>query len=668
VPGDADGGRRGAGRLVNLGSATGHMPAHRAEGLGPEPGGYGTAAHRRPPEGDPAGAGRRAGCGGRVLSVASVLLAAAAVIVAMAVTDAGGARPPDDLAAAPVLLSNMADYGAMAKQAADALISADEHGARTTALAAGSNLKPMVNPFPDVRWNVFDPGEKNPPHHRWTKRRLRQEAARLFALVDEAAHWEDKKYARDVHATQKTSAWLAETLGNITKVEKMANAHMHTVYQGLKVAEAGIDRAIGTTNKMQESMDFNEDKKKRKVWEVLEEHRGKLDYNKVLQEQHDLLMKANIYKEENMDTVKVDRYDDAVMAAQDRVKGWIEGLRGRVGANISAFRQQGVDSVYRLGNFSAEEQEHADHAYERATTLRAESLRTATETEAYGRSVTELERNVSASQQGINGQAATAQDVIKGIDSLEENMNVTHASVAAQMRTLESDFEDAKERLAALVKSLHTVQSAMEEQQAAHSALVQEEDAEMEKLKRTASDLGPQIKSILDLSTNIAALKGETAKGIGTLTTRVSTLDAERNKTVLEEQKFVNDLTALRGAVDKEQAFADDDNTKTDYADLEAAVEPLTSKIAMVHRLSEDLSGIQGTMADSSKNITSQIAALEVGRKKWLDETTVLHKQLDTKVAAEIARQQGDITAGREALKAVDYLSPMACELACSLC
>jgi predicted nucleic acid-binding Zn-ribbon protein len=239
-------------------------------------------------------------------------------------------------------------------------------------------------------------------------------------------------------------------------------------------------------------------------------------------------------------------------------------------------------------------------------------------------------------------------------------MNTSCCSSASEcqatMRTLDSKFEDTKQRLVTVMESMRTVQSIMEEQQAAHSALVQHEDAEMKKLKDASSDLEPQIKSILDLSSTIAGLKGEAAKGIGILTTHLSALDAEKSMTAVEEEKFLTDLANLRKAVNEQQTYADDDNTKADYADLEAAVVSMESKIAMVHELKNDLSTIEGTMTESSQNITSQIVALEVGRKTWEDETTVLHKDLSTKVVAEISRQQGDITATQEALKMVRYL------------
>jgi hypothetical protein len=653
--------RRSARRLLTpQGGDTGMpagIPATRAEGA--VQGGYGTAAHRRPPDGEVAAAEARRAVSWRAISVSSVLLAAATVIVAVAVTETGA--PAGDLASAPVLLNNMADFSVMAQEAADSMISADEQGAaRTTALASGSSLKPLAIPFPDIRWNVFDPGDKRPPHHRWSKRRLREEAARLDSLVSEAQHWEDEKYQSDVRVSQKSRSWLNETLGNITKIEDEAKAHMVTVYQGIKVVETSLGKAIGTTAGMELPLEKQEDKKKRGVWEILEEHKGKIDYNKALQEQHDLLMKADIYKQENMDTVKVNRNNERLTADQDRISGWIEGLRGRIGVNMSAFKQTSIESLYRLGNFSADEQKHVDHAYESATNLRTAVLNTAHEIAEYGRIITASEKNVSASKQDIKAQTATAQYVTKGVDSLEESMNTSCCSSASEcqatMRTLDSKFKDTKQRLVTVMESLRTVQSVMEEQQAAHSALVQQEDAEMKKLKDASSDLEPQIKSILDLSSTIAGLKGDAAKGIGTLTTHISALDAEKSKTAVEEEKFLTDLANLRNAVNEQQTYADDDNTKADYADLEAAVAPMDSKIAMVHELKNDLSTIEGTMTESSQNITSQIVALEVGRKKWEDETTVLHKDLNTKVVAEISRQQGDITATQEALKLVRHL------------
>ena len=61
--------------------------AHRTEG--PEPGGYGTAAYRRPPEeGAGAGAASRTRACALVVSVLFAAACTAAVIVALAVTDA----------------------------------------------------------------------------------------------------------------------------------------------------------------------------------------------------------------------------------------------------------------------------------------------------------------------------------------------------------------------------------------------------------------------------------------------------------------------------------------------------------------------------------------------------------------------------------------------------
>ncbi|MFN9940473.1 MAG: hypothetical protein ACK56I_13455, partial [bacterium] len=101
---------------------------------------------------------------------------------------------------------------------------------------------------------------------------------------------------------------------------------------------------------------------------------------------------------------------------------------------------------------------------------------TAHEIAEYGRIITTSEQNVSASKQDIKAQTATAQYVTKGADSLEVSMNTSCCSSASEcqatMRTLDSKFEDTKQRLVTVMESMRTVQSVMEEQQAAHSALV----------------------------------------------------------------------------------------------------------------------------------------------------------------------------------------------------
>jgi len=289
--------------------------------------------------------------------VAAVLLAVFVVTAAVALADeqADLSHPSRPV----LLLSNMAALSKLAKDATDAMIASDERtaqidqqekeraraetsvvrAARTTDLAEGSSLNPLVNPFPNWKYNVFDPDNKTKPHHRWTQRRLREEAKRLMGLVSEAGDWENRKYQQDAQKTEHTKSWLTEELGNITQIEQAADAHMNVIYQGLHVAEKGISGAVRTTGGMVDKMDWNENHYKRKTWEILEEHLEKLDYSKVLQEQHDLLMKSDIYNMENLDEVKLHRCDDKIGAFDNVVDGWIQGDPGHAWTN----RREHVD-------------------------------------------------------------------------------------------------------------------------------------------------------------------------------------------------------------------------------------------------------------------------------------------------------------------------------------
>lgn len=48
---------------------------------------------------------------------------------------------------------------------------------------AGTGIKAKVSPFPDTYYNVFDPKENFRPHHRWSKRQVRDETKRIQMLI-----------------------------------------------------------------------------------------------------------------------------------------------------------------------------------------------------------------------------------------------------------------------------------------------------------------------------------------------------------------------------------------------------------------------------------------------------------------------------------------------------
>ena len=58
-----------------------------------------------------------------------------------------------------------------------------------------------------------------------------------------------------------------------------------------------------------------------------------------------------------------------------------------------------------------------------------------------------------------------------------------------------------------LITSLTTVQGTLHEVQEAHSALKQEEDVEMKKLKDAVENLKPKLQSILDLDSVVKDLQ-----------------------------------------------------------------------------------------------------------------------------------------------------------------
>jgi len=636
--------------------------------------GYGTASQRRAPdEGLQAGADRHASR--RLISFSAVFLASFAVVAVMALADQGAVA--SHRAQRPVLLSNMAALSKLAKDATDAMIASDERAAmvtspvraarttdlaegsafsalkpaRTTDLVAGSSLKPMVRAFPSWKYNVFDPDNETRPHHRWTQRRVREEAKRLIGLVAEAEDWENRKYQQEAKKTEDTKSWMAEQLGNITQIEKEANAHMTVIYQGLKVAEGGIDSAVETTGTMMDRMDWNENKKKRKTWEILEEHHGKLDYNKVLQEQHDLLMKANIYQTANLDKVDVNRIEDEIEGPYKVINGLVEGVRGRIDANISMYTSKSVESLYNLGNFSADEQTHMNTAYEKAMKLHAETLNTANETATLGHSVDYIVTAISARQNDITGEISKFKTLDQSVNKFEKRQNVTTRSVDKQLQALEDTFDSMKERLATLLSALGTVGSAITEEQAAHSALVQQENVEMKNMKDAVAGLEPQVKSILDLQDTVSDLEVNTGKRFVNVNAKLGAMATAKNKTMLEEETLKENLSALLKAIDKQQVFDDSDSASTSYGGLDSVMAPINSEISGVQAMSADVGNINAEMTESTQNLTKRIELLDEGRKKWRDEAKLLHKSLEDKADTKITTEKADMQRIEKSLK-----------------
>jgi len=490
---------------------------------------YGTASsHRRAPDENSDEQVTARHISRRLLSVAAVLLAVFVVTAAVAFADqkADLSHPSRPV----LLLSNMVVLSKLAKDATDAMIASDERtaqidqqekereraetsvvrAARTTDLAEGSSLNPLVNPFPNWKYNVFDFDNKTKSHHRWTQRRLREEAKRLMGLVSEAEDWENRKYQQDAQKTEHTKSWLAEERGNITHFEQAADAHMNVIYQGLHVAEKEISGAVRTTGGMMNKMDWNENHYKRKVWEILEEHHGKLNYNKVLQEHHDLLMKSDIYNMENLDEVKMHRYDDKIRAFDNVVDGWIQGVRGRIDANMSIYKSKSVESLYTLNNFSSNEQAHMNTAYGRTMKLQAKTLQTAHETASLGNSVDATEMAITERQRGIAAEITKVKIVVGDVNQSQGHQHEVQEEVGTQVQAMEAKFDGMKQRLATLLSALGTVGSAMTEEQAAHSALVQQENVEMQKMKDAVAGLESQVQSILDLQDTVSDLGVDT--------------------------------------------------------------------------------------------------------------------------------------------------------------
>ena len=657
---------------------------------------------------------RSPGPGRRLAVVSAVLLAAVAIVAALALADHavpdGGrpdviaprdvlfARPKSSAARLRVvdgldgegaqlrvvradhgakLLSNMAGFSKIAQEATDAMIKSDEHQklasmkrSRVTMLGlhdppAGAPhdrapaspcpkgdppWKPCVNPFPSVRFNVFDPMPEDPPHHRWTQRRLREEAARLLALVSEAKSWENDKYSHEVSDATNQSSYLKEALSNISNIEGEAMAHMNVIYKGLKEAESGIDDALRTSKTLVSVMDHDENSKKLRVWGILEQHGNKLDYNKVLQQQYDLVEKAHIYDNEKLDEVQMNRYDSDVDEKSRRVQGWVQGLRGRIALNVSHFKQQAIRAAKLTRTLRTDERGVMDESWENGLKLKSLALHAGNSTTLFEERVAATGAKVLARQHNISRQISTATATIDGAERLLAGNQEQTVSEEDQMQSLETEFTRMKDRLGTLMNALATVENAINEEVAAHTALKAQEDAQMQTFRESVSTMEPQIKSILDLSQTVSDIEGESDKGIGEVQRNLAVAEAAKQNSESEEANLNRNLAALFKAVNQQQAILHSNSTRIDYADLQSSMTSVNSRIELVKALSGNVQALHSMFITTSKNLTKQIEILDDTRKRWRNEARIAHTTLTAKADGIIAMEKASEGSTQKAL------------------
>jgi hypothetical protein len=145
------------------------------------------------------------------------------------------------------------------------------------------------------------------------------------------------------------------------------------------------------------------------------------------------------------------------------------------------------------------------------------------------------------------------------------------------------------------------------------------------------------------------------SKNIGTTNSHLANVEAAHDKTDLAERTLIDDIAYLKKAIDEQQAFANDNSTKTDYDDLESAAMSVNSKIELVQVLSVKVDALKSILTISSQNLTKQIDDLNEGRKKWRSEAKLSHKELMAEADKLIKEEQTDIAATQSALKQVSH-------------
>ena len=141
--------------------------------------------------------------------------------------------------------------------------------------------------------------------------------------------------------------------------------------------------------------------------------------------------------------------------------------------------------------------------------LRMHTLNVANESSRWAGVIDRNYQESTLQHQNISGQLTQADAITKGVDQIQAVLAEREHADEVEIEKLETVFNGIKGRLATLTSALAAVQSAMAEEQAAHSALVLEEEQKMQRFREAVATMEPQISSILDLSTTVTDLEAE---------------------------------------------------------------------------------------------------------------------------------------------------------------
>lgn len=343
---------------------------------------------------------------------------------------------------------------------------------------------------------------------------MREEARRLILLVDEATWWEDEKYKKEVSGTHKDTTEIDDTLTNISNMQKKADEHMAILSAHLAIAEEKINSAVVVTQNLQDRMDYKEDKAKRAVWELIEEHGRDLHWDEMVQAYKDRQVKKDMKADGEMNYLMMKRYNNEVEEQKERIHEWIRGLRGRVSANISYVQHQDEILQHAYNVLKNDEYLHFQDRYSKAIHLKDKVGEEVMTSASVAVRVQHADNVIASQQTQMEDTVATANRVFNGVDALDKLIGEDHLADVEAMDKIEEKYEALKSRMSMLITSLTTVQSAMKEEQAAHSALKTEEDETMAKLKDKVEKLKPDLQSILDLDGVIKALQAGTQSNI----------------------------------------------------------------------------------------------------------------------------------------------------------
>ena len=645
----------GGGCTAGEGAGSGYGSAHAA----------GSRVHRTPCPAHHQGAQRVAEQGlnnaGRVLAAGTALLAAAVAVAA--VTLAGPRTKPGvyvDLARAGVGWSDI--LPGTARQAGRSARGATtdpasvrlRQSARRDMLDGPLTPEGVLNPDPYWKYNLFAPDtEPIPPHHKWSRERLREEAERLVLLTEEAQDWENQRYPREVLHLHHADTFMDSELSNVSKIEAMASERMAVLEKPLEQAEKHIDKAEQVTHEMQGTEDHDLDKTRRAVWEIIMTHNKQIDLQALVQGYVDRQAQKDMQADGKMDYLRINRYDKAVRDKKEEIEQLLRVLRGRIGVNLTKVESDNAKVEDKYATYSADVDSRMLNAYFQATQLE----------KVLGKDVVKAanlrirnrltEGMVHETSESMYNASTVAKHIKLGTEALDNLMENQHIQDDHYEVLLLEKYESLKSRLSMLVTALTRVQGAMKIEQEAHIALKKKEETEMTRLRNAVEDLKPKLQSILDLDGVLQNVSHESHTNIGAALKHYSDIQSAQDKVNADDTQLKDEMALVTSSVTEDEKFVKGSGYMSSYADIQSMLNPVEGQIDEIKSMHDTVNKTSEDLSTWSNHLLREAGLMQEEHTKWKEQSGQTAAILKTRVENATAAESSSIEAMFTAIKSV---------------